>query len=198
MNLFFPRGLRDKLSPLPVMTTDRLVMRPVTMEDAPDMFSYSRDPETSKYLLWEPHPDLRFTENHIRELLRQYRLLTFFDWALTDKESGRMIGTAGFTRILPNKRRAEISYVLSPAYHRRGLAAEAAGAVIAFGFEELNMRALYCRIMEENLASRKVAQKLGFTFAGFEKQMLRKRGRMQRIAQYSLTKETYEKAGCRE
>ncbi|MBP5289704.1 MAG: GNAT family N-acetyltransferase [Clostridia bacterium] len=191
MTRFLPRRWRKLLSPLPELETERLLMRPVTLEDARDMFDYSRNPRTSEYLLWEPHQTIDFTVSHIRHLLSQYKAVSYFDWALVDKSSGRMIGTAGFTRLSGLYGTGELGYVLSPAYHRRGLAPEAVKTVMAFGFEKLELNSLFCRIMEGNIPSRKVAERLGFVFLGFEREPIQKRDARQRIARYQLTRDAY-------
>lgn len=194
MNLTLPRRMRKLLRPLPLLSTERLSLRPVTAEDTADMYAYSRDERTSRYLLWEPHNSPEQTRAHIRSLLRQYRALQFFDWALVEKSSGRMIGTAGFTRFLKKGGAAEIGYVLSPAFHRRGLAPEAVRAVLAFGFETLGINEAFCRIMEGNEPSIKVAARLGFSFLGYEKEPVIKRGVRQRVARFGLSREEYEKS----
>ena len=184
--------MRALLYPLPVLESDRLLLRPVEMKDAADMYDYSRDPETSKYLLWEPHPNSSYTREHIQRLLRQYKSLQFFDWALVEKTSKKMIGTTGFTRISGLRETAEIGYVLSPAFHKKGLAPEAIKSVLAFAFDTLKLKSVFCRIMEDNVPSRKVVSRLGFRFLGFEKEPIIKRGHKQRVARYQLSSESYE------
>lgn len=197
MSLSLPGSIRRKLRDFPVLTTSRLILRKIGPKDEADMYAYSRDPETSRYLLWEPHPDPGYTRKHLERLERGYRALSFFDWAMVDKNSGTMIGTVGFTRIHDARRLAELGYVLSPAYHRQGLAPEAIRAVLDYGFTTLGLKAVYCRIMEDNVASRKVAGRLGFRFLGFEKEPVIKRGKKQRIARYRLEKEDYLNNGDR-
>ncbi len=192
MTHFLPRRMRALLDPLPVLETPRLILRPITQEDADDMYAYSRDPETSRYLLWEPHTSRDTTVSHIRQLLRQYKAHSFFDWAIVDKESGHMIGTVGFTRLSALQYVGELGYVLSPAFHRQRIAPEAAERVIAFGFQNLLLKSIVCRIMEDNVPSRKVAGRMGFRFTGFEKEIVIKRGVRQRVARYVLTREAHE------
>ncbi|MBQ3865617.1 MAG: GNAT family N-acetyltransferase [Clostridia bacterium] len=191
MSFHFPGSIRRKLIRFPTLETERLILRKIGERDVKDMFEYARDPETSRYLLWEPHPDPAFTLAHIRRLQRQYKALTFFDWALVEKKSRKMIGTAGFTAIHDLTGSAEIGYVLSPAYQRQGLAPEAVRAVLTFGFDTLGLDSVTCRIMEDNVASRKVAGRLGFTPLGFEREPLIKRGQRQRVARYRLMAEQF-------
>ncbi len=155
------------------------------------MYAYSKDPETSKYLLWEPHTSREFTRAHIRYLQKEYQSASFFDWALIHKETGKMIGTCGFTEIYERNKRAEVGYVLSPCFHRMGLAPEALQRVMSYGFDVLGLDKLSGRFMEDNLASRKVLEKSGYHEDTVKREYFYKRGKKQRILTYSITREEY-------
>jgi ribosomal-protein-alanine N-acetyltransferase len=173
------------------LETDRLTMRKILPRDEEDMYEYAKDPETSRYLLWEPHRCREFTRSHIRYLQEQYRKAAFFDWALIDKKSGKMIGTCGFTEIYEREKRAEVGYVLSPAFHRQGLIPEALEKMMAYGFETLGLLRLEGRFMEDNEASKKVLLRAGFSDATTKNETIFKRGKKQRILTYALDVNTY-------
>ena len=185
--------IRRSFRNIPRLETERLILRRILPEDEDDMYEYSSDKQTSKYLLWEPHTSRGFTRAHIRYLQKSYQQACFFDWALIEKESGKMIGTCGFTEIYEKKKCAEVGYVISPAYHRKGFAPEALTRVMEYGFLTLGLEKLSGRFMEDNLASRKVLQRLGFTDDTTKKESIVKRGKKQRILTYSLTKDEYMK-----
>ncbi len=192
MTYFLSGPIRRSFCQIPTLDTKRLRLRKILPEDETDMYEYSREAETSRYLLWEPHTSRAFTAAHIRYLQTQYRKAAFFDWALVEKETGKMIGTCGFTQIYEREKRAEIGYVLSPLYHRRGLAPEAIERVMEYGFFTLGLIRLEARIMEDNLASRKVLERFGFTDATRKKETLIKRGKKQRVLTFALTREAWE------
>ena len=58
---------------LPTMLTRRLILRPVRMSDAQDMYEYSRDPEVARHVLWDAHTSVSETRGYLRYALRQYR-----------------------------------------------------------------------------------------------------------------------------
>ena len=60
----------------------------------------------------------------------------------TIKETGKMIGTCGFTEIYEKRLAAEVGYVLSPSFHRMGLAPEALERVMEYGFMTLGLKKL--------------------------------------------------------
>ena len=154
--------VKSRLCPLPVLTTERLVMRPICRGDDADMYEYCSIPEVSKYVTWERHASLRFTKRHIKRIIRSYRRNTFHDWALMTS-SGKMIGTCGFTSFSFDDGACEIGYVINPAYQNRSFATESARRLIRFAFEELGADSVFARYMEGNAASRRVMEKCGMT-----------------------------------
>ena len=152
---------------MPILETERLLLRPMQKDDADDMYAYASRADVTEYLLWSPHPCRGYTEDYLCYISSRYKLGDFYDWAVVEKESGKMIGTCGFTRFDPPHNKAEIGYVLNPDYHGRGYATEAAGRVIAYGFEELDLHRIEARFMSGNQASLRVTEKLGMTFEGF-------------------------------
>lgn len=189
----FSGPIRRSFRTIPVLETKRLILRKILPTDESDMYEYAKDPETSRFLLWEPHSSRSFTRAHLLYLQNQYQRAAFFDWALVEKESGKMIGTCGFTEIYEKEKRAEVGYVIAPAFHRKGFAPEALSKVMEYGFEALGLLQLDARFMEENLASEKVLLRSGFQPNPKGKETILKRGKKQRILTYSITKDEYFK-----
>lgn len=156
-----------ELKRMPPLETKRLVLRRMKKTDARDMFEYACDPCVTKYLLWSPHESLSHTKKYLAYLEKQYRAGRFFDWAVTEKSTGKMIGTCGFAALFPDDLRAEIGYVINPLYWGRGIAPEAVRAVMEFGFFELGLHRIEARFMEGNGRSFSVMKKCGMTFEGW-------------------------------
>ncbi len=183
----------DKLRPsLPVLETQRLLLRPMERKDAADMYEYARLQETTRYLLWNPHPSVEYTRAYLTTMSRLYRKGQFFDWAVVEKATGKMIGTCGFARLEQNHRIGEIGYVLNPAYHGRKIATEAASAVIRYGFETLGLNRIEGRYMVENVASRRVMEHCGMTLEGVLRQSMMVKGRFRDIGLCSLLLADYQ------
>ena len=159
-------------SDMPTLSTERLVLRPMRVSDARDMFDYAKRLDVTTYLLWNPHPTMSYTEDYLRYLQGRYALGEFYDWAVVEKQSGRMIGTCGFTRFDFLHNAGEIGYVLNPNYHGRGYATEAAKCVLCFGFEKLGLHRVEAKFMQGNEASLRVMEKLGMTFEGFRREAM--------------------------
>ncbi len=153
-------------SSIPELETERLLLRKMKRADAEDMYEYSKNPEVTRYLLWMPHPSVHYTARYLNYLQDRYSVGKFYDWALVDKSTGKMIGTCGFTCFHEEHNSAECGYVLNPEYWGRGIAAEALGAVMKFGFMTLGLHRIECRYMKGNDRSRRVMEKVGMTFEG--------------------------------
>lgn len=151
---------------IPVLETKRLILRRMSRSDASDMFEYASNPAVTRFLTWDVHPNERFSANYLSFLQSKYRSGEFFDWAVTLRSSGKMIGTCGFSHFNFPAYAAEIGYVLNPAYWGHGVAAEAAARVISFGFETLGLNRIEARCMCGNAQSRRVMEKLGMTYEG--------------------------------
>ena len=171
------------------LSTERLLLRKMEPRDAEDMFDYASRPEVTRFLLWREHPDLLYTRRYISYVIDRYRAGDFFDYAVVHRNSGRMIGTCGFARLDMKNRTGEIGYVINPRYCGRGYATEAARAVIAMGFSELELLRIEARYMENNLASARVMQKCGMTFEGILHSAMRIKDKQENIGIYAITKE---------
>ena len=151
---------------IPTLETDRLILRKMSKNDSGDMFEYASNPAVTKYLTWDVHPNERFTRNYLAFLQSKYRSGEFYDWAVTLRQNGKMIGTCGFTRFNYSACSAEIGYVLNPAYWGEGIADEAARRVIRFGFDYLGLNRIEAKCMSGNAQSRRVMEKIGMIFEG--------------------------------
>ena len=178
-------------SHLPELTTERLTLRRMMVLDTDDMYEYACRPDVTKYLTWHPHPDREDTREYLEYLGNRYSAGMFYDWAVIYEPDCKMIGTCGFTAFNCTSDSAEVGYVLNPEYWGKGIATEALTRVLQFAFEELKLHRVEARFMEDNDASRKILERFGFTDDTRKKESIAKRGKVQKILTYSLTKEEY-------
>ena len=112
-------------SQLPVLKTERLILRPLRMRDADDLFAYAKDPEVSRHVLWDAHKSKWDSRQFLRAAIRQYRRGLPGSFAITLRDSGRMIGTVGFMWVNVEYNSAEVGYSLSRDYWNKGIMTEA-------------------------------------------------------------------------
>ncbi|MBO5946319.1 MAG: GNAT family N-acetyltransferase [Clostridia bacterium] len=176
-------------SSIPILETERLVLRRLNVSDLDDVFKYAADPRVSEYLLWYPHQTKDFTRRYLKFVDKKYKKNEFYDWAVT--VNGHVVGTCGFTSFDIENNCAEIGYVLRSDMWGQGLAAEAARAVITFGFEVLSLNRIEAKLISENASSARVLDKCGMTFEGVHRSSILSKGRYRDIAVYSITKDDY-------
>lgn len=175
----------------PVLSTERLLLRKLAISDYKDMYEYSKLPETSRFLLWSPHETPRFTKKYLSYLQGEYRGGRFYDFAVVEKKSGKMIGTCGFTSIDLVNNGAEVGYVLSPAHWGKGYGAEALRCVMRFGFSELGVHRMEAKIMEGNTASMRVAEKCGMRREAVHRDAMLIKGAYRTIVEYAVLAEEF-------
>jgi len=170
----------------PVIQTARLVLRPLTLADAPDVYAYARDPEVAAFTSWQPHASVADAETYIQFELARYAAGKVASWALEDRASGRVIGGAGYVQESAANRRAEIGYVLARAAWGQGLMPEAVEAVLAHAFVTLGLHRVeaYCKV--ENLASARVMAKCGMQPEGVLRAYVWKDGRPRDVLMHSI------------
>ncbi len=183
-----------KLKKMPTLETDRLVLRKLKVSDYLDMYEYSCLDEVTRYLLWRSHPDSRYTKDYLAYIQSQYRAGEFFDWALVEKSSGKMIGTCGFAKLDTENNSAEVGYVINPYFWRQGFATEALKKVIEFGFFELNLHRIEARYIVGNEVSRRVMEKCGMRFEGVHRSSLYVKDEYASVGYCALTSADYIKS----
>ncbi len=140
----------------PTLRTRRLLLRPFRSDDVDDVFGYAADREWSRYLP-VPDPYIRRSAEEFVAKAIEADDRTRFEWAI-DHE-GRASGGLSLWTIGPDA--AEVGYSVARALWGRGLATEAAEAVIRFGFEELGLARIQATADIRNTASWRVMEKLG-------------------------------------
>ena len=129
--------------------TERLLLRPLTPEDAPMMYAnWANDPDVTRWLRWEPHKNVGET----RELLAAWALLypngDYYQWAIVEKSTRQVFGSIGvFTSSSAEPERDpwpgfdhtngvwEVGYCIGKAWWNKGFTTEALKAVVEYWFK---------------------------------------------------------------
>ncbi|MGD1877927.1 MAG: GNAT family N-acetyltransferase [Kiloniellaceae bacterium] len=152
---------------VPVLTTERLVLRGHTADDFTDYAALRADPEVVRYITGKPSTPSE-SWSRLQSSAGHWALLGFGFWAVEERASGRFVGEGGlgdFKRdIEPGFDGApEAGWVLAPWSHGKGYATEAVKAALAWGEQSLAMTRCVCMIDPVHAASLRVAEKCGFT-----------------------------------
>lgn len=145
------------------LVTERLVLRLFTPDDVQAMYDLNSDPEVIKYAEAAPVRDLHEAREKLESgPLLDYEKYGYGRFAVEDRETGKVIGFCGI-KYIPEIGLPEIGYRLVRSYWGRGLCTEAARACVDYARLDLKIGKLVALIMPENIASIRVAEKLGMT-----------------------------------
>jgi RimJ/RimL family protein N-acetyltransferase len=153
-------------TPQPTLDTARLILRPFTLADAPDVQCYVSDRDIAAMTLSIPHPyPDGGAEEWIGTHAAKYADGVRANFAIIERDSGALAGAIGL-HLEPGHGRAELGYWIAKPYWGHGYATEAATAMIAFGFEVLGLNKIHAAVFIKNPASDRVIRKIGMTWEG--------------------------------
>jgi ribosomal-protein-alanine N-acetyltransferase len=144
-------------------TTARLKLRPFAPDDAEQAFAIFGDREVMQYSVSGIDETLSQTAARIAGYLQDHQRDGFGLWAMVDRGPGHLVGVGGLRR-LEHGNEVELYYRLRRNRWGQGLATEAASALIDRGFSELGLRRIFAFIDPANLASQRVALRVGMAY----------------------------------
>lgn len=147
------------------LETDRLFLRQFCESDFEDLYSLFSDPDVMRFVGYGVQ-DRQDTKRILRRMMRHWQKHGFGIWALILKADGKFVGRCGIGH-LHNMKDVELAYALARPYWGQGLATEAVRQTLQYAFEVLRLPRVLGVARPENLASRKVMEKVGMTFQRF-------------------------------
>ncbi len=172
--------------PFPTLTTDRLQLRELNINDAPAIFFLRSNAEILKYLDRHPEKSIEETKAFIQKVEENKNNAEGILWAITLKENDAVIGTICYWRLEKQHYRAEIGYLLHPSYQGKGIMDEALKAVLQYGFDVMNLHSVEANVNPLNEASIRLLEKNGFVKEAHFKENYFFDGRFLDSAIYSL------------
>lgn len=182
--------LTPNFTPFPVLTTERLVLRRFTRDDAADLFEMRSNEEVMQYIarsIAKTVDDAVALIDVIDQLLEANDGIT---WCVCLKNSNKYIGSVGFWRIEKENHRAEIGYLLNPAYQGQGLMQEAVECTIRYGFDVIGLHSIQANVQPQNLASINVLLKKDFVQEAYFKENHWHKGHFADTVIFSLLTQT--------
>ncbi len=153
---------RDVAPEIPTLTTDRLLLRPLTLDDAEAVYPALSDEETMTYWSSAPIASVEAVRDYLSWNVHAAGVRC---WAITRPQAPD--DALGWVILLDRRAGvAEIGYIIRPDATRQGYVSEAAGRILDHGFDELDLRRIYADTDPDNTGSIAVLTKLGFTLEG--------------------------------
>lgn len=177
----------------PVLETPRLVLRALSLADAPQVQQLAGVREVADTTLSIPHPyENGLAEAWIGSLADLYARRQQVVFAITARPAGHMVGAIGLV-LRPAHDRAELGYWIGKPFWGHGYATEAAAAVLRYGFDVLGLNRIHACHFARNPASGRVLEKVGMRPEGISRQHVRRWGRFEDLVQYGMLREEHER-----
>lgn len=173
------------------LETDRLILRPLRMEDAVSVFEYACDPEVTTYVTWDAHKTINDSRAYIEMAMVEQQKTPLYPLAIVFKDKpDQVIGTVG---IKPgsNRYEADLSYLIARKHWRKGLVFEAAHALVNLAFAEYGFKRIYAWCVKENKASSSLMKKLGMRFEGCFRSKTFRRDRFWDVEYYAILEDEW-------
>ena len=184
----------------PKLITKLLLLRPLYLEDAEDLFDILSCEQAMIYYGIFPLEQVSLAKWFIEQYQSGFINKRIIRWAIIEKETERFIGTCGFQGLNETSSRSEIGYELHPDVWQKGYMQEALYAIISWGFNIFELNRIEALIYPENAASAHTVTKLGFTKEACLKEYAFFRDTFTDLDLYRLLKReylVYETTHCR-
>jgi RimJ/RimL family protein N-acetyltransferase len=170
----------------PTIETSRLIPRPFTLADAPQVQQLAGDKGVASTVLQIPHPyEDGMAEHWINTHQERYEKGELVSFAIVLRATQALIGATDL-QIDQHHESAELGYWLGKPFWRQGYATEAAQAVVRYGFEVLGLHRVYATYLMRNAASARVLEKIGLTYEGCLRHHLKHWGAFEDMGVYGI------------
>lgn len=143
-----------------LLETERLLLRPPALGDAPAIARWLGDYEVAKNMASIPYPITTRDAEHLVKMLGDQRAKgEAYSFAILRKDSGRFLGLCSLTL---NEGTYKLSYWLGREFWNHGYATEAVKKVLSFAFRDLKATEVQARWFDDNPAAARVLGKIGF------------------------------------
>jgi len=160
--------MKTKFNPLPTLTTDRLVLRPLLISDAPEILLHRSDERMRLFIEPVTTKTLADAESFLEMIRANEEEGSSVTWGICKKGENKIIGSICLWNLDPENGIAELGYSIYWENWGKGYMTEAAEAVIEFGFNAMGVYIIQAFSQIENIASVKMLQRFGFVQTGVD------------------------------
>ncbi len=181
-----------------IIKTKRLVLKPITKDDAQFLWPHVTNSKLTQYLTWEPHKSINETEMLIERLIDDKKNGKGITWTIFHQENKDFCGIFSIIDIIRTHRsvvfdRGELACWCVPKYQIDKIMDESGMAINDFAFDILKLHKLRNAHVSVNIASERLIRRLHYKFYGEEKDVYKKNGVWYDMKWYQLIAEDYFK-----
>ena len=188
--IFFKRKQKHAAPTLPVLHTERLVLRAFDPNDAVDVYAIGHSETVGRMAGFMPHKTLEDSRRMISQFIAAQSV-----WAIVEKRTGHVIGFVSLQAdgARPTRNAYKLGYTLGEDYWGQGFATETCRELIRHAFEGLNCAVVSVSHFPFNQKSKRVIKKLGFVYEGVQRHAHDlPDGTVSDLVCYSLLRNEYE------
>lgn len=137
----------------PVLESERLILRQVTLKDVNEIFFLRSDAEVGKYIARAPEKSIKTAEDFILARQKDIQEHKSSYWGITVKGDDLVVGTICLWNFTNDNTVAEVGYDLHPNAQKKGVMNEALQLVLSFGFDKLKLHQIEAFTQKENTSS---------------------------------------------
>lgn len=175
------------------LTTERLILKKLCKQDLNDYIDWRSQKEYYNFI-----PNNLKTKKELKQrfkkLIKEYRNKKepLLMWGIYQKETNKLIGSVTIEDWSISNKYCELGWGLNPQYQNNGYAYEANTEIINYIFKKLNMNRISAYVWEGNIASKKLAEKLGFTHEGTDRKARFKNNKFLDVYCFGLLKDEWK------
>ena len=154
--------LNLNFTPFPILETERLLLRPITIADAPEIFFMRNNEEHNRYTGGPRAHTMDDALAFIDKISNNTSNNEAIMWGITLKGEEKLAGSICYWNIIPEKDQAELGYGLMKDYRGRGVMNETLQKVMAYGWEVMKLKTMEAYTDENNEPSRKLLERNNF------------------------------------
>ena len=149
-------------TPFPILTTERLTLRQLSIADQQNIFALRSDKEINKYLDRQPSKTIEDAVNFINKVNDNIKKNNSIYWVITLTKTKTFVGTICLFDFSNEKSSCEIGYELMTKFQGQGIMKEATEQVIDYAFRRLQFQKIIAYTHNRNRNSIKLLTKFNF------------------------------------
>ena len=159
-------SIASAIPPIPHLVGERVALRPYRDDDGNALFALYGNPMVTRWWSHEPWANPQQAIEYLERMRRDRLSSEFYPWAITLIADDALIGTAALYELDRTHQRGMIGYSLAPSMQGHGYAREALRLLLEFAWTTLDLQRIEADTDPENIASRRLLERLGFVFEG--------------------------------
>ena len=158
----YDRMVNINFTPFPILTTERLTLRQLSIDDKQNIFALRSDTEINKYLDRVPSKTIEDAINFIKKINDNIRNNNAIYWVISLTSTKEFVGTICLFDFSNEKKSCEIGYELMTKFQGQGIMKEAVQVVIDYVFQTLKLKKILAFTHYENQNSTNLLLKFNF------------------------------------